>query len=310
MHRPARTALAGATALLATTLVAGALTTTPANAASVRLPSPHVMKTLDAVKDRVLPTENRLPLIGGAPVGLPLSYGGGAVEVTSTNYAIFWDPAQFSYNPTYPTLVKRFLGDLGGSSIFNTVTEYYQTVNGVDQYAKNVSTFGGAFTVTDPFPAGGVTDADLQRVVKEVVAANHLPTGVGNEYLVYTGQGGELANSYCAYHSYVTIAGQNTAYADELYGGQSGCTTPSSPNGNPAADSIINTSSHEIWETITDPNTGDGWTALDGDEGSDQCNFEFGPTDASGADIRINGNPYIVQQEWRNSAAPFGCVMS
>lgn len=310
MHRPARTALAAAAALLATSLVGAALAVTPANAVGVSLPHPHVMKKLDAVKDRVLPTENRLPLIGGAPVGLPLSYGGGAIEVTSTNYAIFWDPADFSYNPRYKTLVSQFLGDLGGSSIFNTVTEYYQTVNGVKQYAKNVSSFGGAYTVTKPFPAGGVTDAALQQVVKEVVAANNLPTGVGNEYLVYTGQGGESAASYCAYHSYVTIGGKNTAYADELYGGQSGCTTPSSPNGNAAADSIINTSSHEIWETITDPNTGDGWVALDGDEGSDECNFEFGPTDASGADIQINGHPYIVQQEWRNSAAPFGCVMS
>ena len=42
--------------------------------------------------------------------------------------------------------------------------------------------------------------------------------------------------------------------------------------------------------TITDPMTGDGWVALDGDEGSDQCNFLFGTTDASGADVHLVGS--------------------
>jgi hypothetical protein len=268
------------------------------------------MATVDQVKDAVLPTENRLPLVGAAPAGLPLSYGGGAVEVTSTNYAIFWDPARYSYNPTYPTLVQRFLGDVGGSSVYNTLTEYYGTVNGVKTPIRNVVAFGGSTFDTTPFPAGGVTDADLQAAVKRAIAANGWPTGIGNNYIVYTGQGGETAASYCAYHSVVAVNGVTTPYADELYGGQSGCTTPTSPNGNPAADSIINTTSHEVWETITDPNLGDGWTALSGDEGSDECNFMFGTTDAGGADLRVNGHGYIVQQEWRNSKSPFGCVMS
>jgi hypothetical protein len=292
-----------------TTLTVAGLTlslTSPANAA---LGASSVKKVM-AKAESVVPTENRLPVVGGTPAGLPLSYGGGPVEVTSKNYAIFWDPASFSYNPNYPTLVQRFLTDLGGSSIYNTLTEYYGTVNGVKTPIKNVATFGGAYFDTSPFPAGGVTDADLQAEVKKIVTANGLPTGIGNEYLVYTGQGGETVASYCAYHGVTTVNGVTTPYADELYGGQSGCTTPSSPNGNPAADSIINTSSHEIWETITDPNVGDGWVAADGDEGSDQCNFLFGTTDASGADIHINGHPYIVQEEWRNSKQPFGCVMS
>jgi hypothetical protein len=302
VRRTSRLAVIGVT-----TLAAAGLTLSISPAANASL-SP--VKKAMALAGSVAPTENRLPLVGGAPAGLPLSYGGGPVEVTSRNYAIFWDPAGFSYNPSYPTLVQRFLTDLGGSSIYNTLTEYYGTVNGVQTPIKNVATFGGAIFDTSPFPAGGVTDADLQAEVRKVVAANNLPTGIGNEYLVYTGQGGELVSSYCAYHGVVSVNGVTTPYADELYGGQSGCTTPSSPNGNPAADSIINTSSHEIWETITDPNVGDGWVAADGDEGSDQCNFLFGTTDASGADIHINGHPYIVQEEWRNSKAPFGCVMS
>ena len=80
-------------------------------------------------------------------------------------------------------------------------------------------------------------------------------------------------------------------------------------NGNPAADSVINTTSHEQWESITDPGTGDGWVAADGDEGSDQCNFEFGAQDSRGADVSMKGDPYIVQEEWSNASSPFGCTM-
>jgi len=266
----------------------------------------HVMTTLRSV----VPTENRWPVIGGFPVGLPLEYGGGQVEVTNHNFAIFWEPPGHASSASYKPLVQRFFQDVGGSQLFNTTTQYYQDINGTQTNIRNVSSFGGSYVDTAPFPAGGVTDADLQAEVKKIVALNNWPTGVGNEYFVYTGPGGETVSTYCAYHSWVSINGAPTPYADEPYGGQSGCTVPSSPNGDPAADSIINTSSHELWETITDPMTGDGWVALDGDEGSDQCNFLFGSQDAGGADVVLNGHGYLVQQEWRNSAAPFGCVMS
>lgn len=296
-------------AVMCASVLALGLAAVPAQARSVA-PPVHVMKRLDAVKATVLPTENRLPLIGGAPVGLPLQYGGGAVQVTNRTFAIFWEPAGHASNATYRPLVTQFLSEIGGTPLFSTTTEYYQGSGASKSVITNTSAFGGSTVDTTPFPASGVTDADLQAAVKRAQAANGWPVGTNNLYLVYTGPGGETVKSYCAYHSVVSINGVSTPYANEPYGGQSGCTTPSSPNNNPAADSIINTSSHELWEAITDPNLGDGWVALTGDEGSDECNFLFGTRDAGGADVRINGHGYIVQKEWRNSRAPFGCVMS
>ena len=302
MHRPARVALLGATALLTAAL---ASTSTPAHAGLLPTPLKGKIKTM-ATHVREGITENRLPLIGGAPVGLPLQYGGGKVEVTNTNYAIFWEPSGHASAPGYQSLITRFFNDVGGSALFNTTTQYYQDLGSGQQSIQNFSTFGGAIIDTTPFPAGGVTDADLQSIVKKY-AGHGYPLDA--EYFVYTGPGGEVVSSYCAYHSYVTISGVTTRYADEPYGGQSGCETPASPNGNAAADSAINTTSHELWESITDPNTGDGWVALDGDEGSDECNFLFGSQDAAGADVYLKGHPYILQEEWDNSAAPFGCTM-
>ncbi len=232
------------------------------------------------------------------------------MQTTNTTFAVFWEPAGHASNATYKPLVTQFLSEVGGTPLFSTTTEYYQGSGATKQTITNTSRFGGQFIDTTPFPAGGVTDADLQASVKRAQAANGWPTGTNNLYLVYTGPGGETVSQYCAYHGITTINGADTPFANEPYGGQSGCTTPSSPNNNPAADSIINTTSHELWEAITDPNLGDGWVATSGDEGSDECNFMFGTTDAGGADLRINGHGYIVQKEWRNTKSPFGCVMS
>jgi hypothetical protein len=306
VRRTPRTALAAVIALgsaLAVTHAAPASAglTTPSVASPVR----HVMRTIGETAEL---REHRLPLIGGAPVGLPLDYHGGEVELTNTNYAIFWEPAGHASSSTYKPLIQRWFQDVGGSPLFDTTTEYYQGSGASQQSVRNVSTFGGSWVDTTPFPAGGITDADVQAAVARAVAANGWPVGIGHEFFVYSGPGGEIVSSYCAYHGSFTLGGRTALYADEPYGGQSGCTVPSSPNGDPAADSAINTTSHEQWETITDPVN--AWYALDGDEGSDQCNFLFGSTDAGGADVRINGHGYIVQQEWRNSLAPFGCVMS
>lgn len=306
MRRTPRTALA------AVVVLGSALAVTHAAPASAGLtagatasPVNHVMRTIGETAQL---REHRLPLIGGAPVGLPLDYHGGDVEVTNTSYAIFWEPAGHASSSTYKPLIQRWFQDVGGSPLFDTTTEYYQGSGATQQYVTNVSAFGGSYVDTTPFPSGGITDADVQAAVARAVAANGWPVGIGKEFFVYSGPGGEVVSSYCAYHGSFTLGGQTALYADEPYGGQSGCTVPSSPNGDPAADSAINTTSHEQWETITDPVN--AWYALDGDEGSDQCNFLFGTTDAGGADVRINGHGYIVQQEWRNSAAPFGCVMS
>lgn len=308
MRRTSRLALAAATAVS----LGSALALTSASPASAGLASltpdtavNHAMRTIAATTEL---REHRLPLIGGAPVGLPLDYHGGAVEVTNTSYAIFWEPAGHASSPTYQPLIKQWFGDVGGSPLFNTTTEYYQGSGATQTYVRNSSAFGGSYVDTTPFPAGGITDADVQAAVGRAVKAKGWPVGIGNEFFVYSGPGGEVVSSYCAYHGSFTLNGATALYADEPYGGQSGCTVPQSPNGDPAADSAINTTSHEQWETITDPVN--AWYALDGDEGSDQCNFLFGSTDPSGADVRINGHGYIVQEEWRNSAAPFGCVMS
>ena len=253
------------------------------------------------------------PIVGALPlgVGLPLQYGGGPVEVTNTSYAIFWEPTTGpQVAPGYNALINRYFADISGSALFGTTTQYYQTVNGANQAIQNASTFGGSTVDTTPYPDGDLTDADVQAEVARVMKAKGWTGGIGHEFFIYTNPGAITLTNFCAYHGFFSSGGTDVLYANQLYGNQNGCQPPSSPNGNPAADGVIDATSHEHWETITDPLVGSGWTAFTGDEGSDQCNHTYGPTDASGADVTLHGHPYILQREWSNTPLLFGCVMS
>ncbi len=254
-----------------------------------------------------------------------LQYNGGPVEASgSTNYAIFWEPSLTasvnSVTPTYNSLITRFLQDIGGSGLYGVATQYYQVTGGVTQNIVNSASFGGSYVDTSTYPGPALTDLQIQAEVTKVMAAKGWTGGIGHEFFVFTAKnevscaGAECSNAvFCAYHSSFTSGSQEILYADQPYTGTTpaGCNTPSSPNGDLDADSTINVVSHELMETVTDPSVGNSnyaWLDSSGAEIGDKCNFVFGPTDASGADLHVNGHPYIVQQEWSNRAA--GCSMS
>ena len=250
-----------------------------------------------------------------------LQYQGGPVEAAgSTNYAIFWEPALWSVSATYNSLIQRFFQDIGGSTLYGVATQYYQVVNGVTTNIANSSTFGGAYVDTSLYPGPVLTDSEIQSEVTKAMAAKGWTGGIGHEFFVFTAKGEiscsgvECSNAiFCAYHSSFTSGTQTILYADQPYTGTTpaGCNAPTSPNNDPDADSTINVISHELMETVTDPAVGASnyaWIDSSGNEIGDKCNFTFGPTDASGADLVANGHPYIVQQEWSNKAG--ACSMS
>ena len=254
-----------------------------------------------------------------------LNYQGGPVEnAGTTNYAIFWEPTLTAsanpVSPTYNSLLSRFLTDVGGSSIYGVASQYYQVSGGVTQTIANSSTFGGSYVDTSMYPGPTLLDSDIQAAVTRAMAAKGWTGGIGHEFFVFTAKNEVSCTSafcsnayYCAYHSSFTSGSQEILYANQPYTNTlpTGCSAPTSPNGDSDADSTINVVSHELMETVTDPSVGDGryaWTDSSGQEIGDKCNFTFGPTDASGADLHANGHPYIVQSEWSNRAA--GCSMS
>jgi len=188
-------------------------------------------------------------------------------------------------------------------------------------------------------------DAQLRAEINSVVTANHLPINFSHIYELYLPKHvescfnpGPTTNAknactinfqpsaaFCAYHSQ---APNGTIYANlpfPIYLSGAGFTCGTnvnfpgiieSPNGNPDGDTVLNPTSHETNEAITDPDVSTGWFDSSGFENGDECNFIFGTTQgASGAFFNqvINGHHYLTQEEFSNSSffnSGGGCLQS
>jgi hypothetical protein len=205
-------------------------------------------------------------------------------------------------------------------------------------------------------------DAQITAEIQNVITALHLPSDYHHEYVMltpkhvascfYPGSTASKTNvctidhypsaAYCAYH---TMFGPlypvtGTVYANmpyPIYHSPVGFTcgtdagghgTIESPNFNGSASSMdadveVSPLSHEIMESITDPNTTNGWFDNIGNENGDDCAYVFGNgtwTDLFGTPGKlynqtINGDHYITQEEfsnadWFHTDGAGGCVRS
>jgi hypothetical protein len=192
-------------------------------------------------------------------------------------------------------------------------------------------------------------DAQITAEIQHVTTALGLLSDYNHEYVMITPKhvescfnAGSTTNTknvctinhypsagYCAYH---TMFGPDypvsgTVYANmpyPIYHSPVGFTcgtdagghgTIESPNFNGSASSTdadveVSPLSHEIMESITDPNTTNGWFDGIGNENGDDCAYVFGNgtwTDMLGGtpgsfyNQSINGGHYITQEEFSNA---------
>lgn len=179
-----------------------------------------------------------------------------------------------------------------------------------------------------------VDDAQLQAEVDKVSAANGLPHDLSHIYVLYLPKhvescflpgsststaGGQACTinyeptaAYCAYHSDDTNSAVYANMAYPIYASPVGYTcgsdavfsTVQTPNSNADADTEISPTSHEISESITDPDTETGWYDSTGNEVGDDCAYIYGATrGTSGAYYNqvINGGHFLTQEEFSNS---------
>ena len=274
-----------------------------------------------------------------------VTYHGGPVLHSSGVFAIFWVPPGYALPNGYAQTVTQYFTDVAHdsflpSNVFGADTQYYDVTKGVKKFASYSVVFHGSNVDTRAFPKSGcpnyvldtkagskskvcLTDAQVQAEVKSVITSHSLPTGIGNQYFLFTPPG--VANckaakpahtrgcfdpiqqdGYCAYHSHVTVSGHAVLYAMLPYEASTGvCWSGQSPNGNDG-DSVVNTASHEQNESITDP-LGTGWYDSAGNEIGDKCHLVFGGAVGSTSTGRmynevINGHGYWLQEVWSNRA--------
>lgn len=277
---------------------------------------------------------DRPALRGDAATTNNLPYRGGPVMHQPTIYPIFWLPDGYHFHApnnansddTYEGLVTQFLTDLGGSDLSGLLTQYYDRHGHISGQLD----IGDGIVDTTPFPddRGSVSRPLLNSDIKAEILSDASDESWQNnqgetEFVVYTPYDLQVCtdpvpgraqsctyrpgikNGRCGYHSYFTDQSQRYIFA-VITDGASFChawqnriTDDTAPNGDVYADIAVDVTSHELFESFTDPYL-NAWAATIDDEIGDKCSSFIGPIDDNGGDILLNGDEYIVQKEWSN----------
>jgi len=209
----------------------------------------------------------------------------------------------------------NFLSDLG-SSDFIHITDQYVGTKAENRYTvgQEAAAFG-----TLPHILSGANIVSLVHLVAKAIGGNgyshiyHLYLAPGQDVCLGSGFCYSPDNfttfAFCAFHGFVTFRDiGHILFTVDPYQNVDGCRVAQpSPNG-PVVDSLAAILSHEVFETITDPDL-NAWynrTSLDlfGAEIGDECqNATF-----NYASVEINGKSYEVQPEYANNL--HGCAFS
>lgn len=292
------------------------------------------------------------PTIDPSCASLMTNTGPGPVQHSEQDYLVFWGPSG-SFPANYVTGMQSFLSGLAAQDYstghttgptgnpLSVLQQYYDSSGpgGATRFIPLAIQNAGTIMDTDPYPNGGhsctdssqgynptdcVTGDDIQSELESYIAAHGDPTGVGVEYFVLTppsvGSCDDststscFASQYCAWHTFDPGDG-NFTYADIPYATNvSGCDQGANLN-NDGTDAVVTGFSHELAETMTDPEI-NAWQGSGGgsDEIGDKCAYQYvvgglagdttGLPAPSGTpyDITLGGRNYLLQMEFNNSA--------
>lgn len=249
-----------------------------------------------------------------------------------------FDPSVANGIGNYETVLTNFFNDISPSTYYSIVGQYAGKCGSnscLVQNARNAVRIGGTFVDTrayahaDGTNAAGsdsdpLLDTDIQHEIQLLINQFGLSDGVNTEFFVYVGDGIQecqgdpkkgaectflnpaeaSGQTFCAYHSAFTDANGNDAVyafmADDI--GLSGCeegVVSNSPNGQISSDREVVITTHELFESVSDP-LSNAWVSSGAQEIGDNCNQDVGTTQSDGSNVVLNGARFVVQQIWSN----------
>jgi Phosphate-induced protein 1 conserved region/Bacterial Ig-like domain (group 3) len=246
--------------------------------------------------------------------GNQIQYWGGPVMLGTNHVYVIW---YGTFDSGTMGILSTLLGSMGGSPYFNINTGYFDSSG--NSISNSVSMMA---SVQNNYSRGkSLRSSDIGGIVSDTLSGGLLPLDSSNGiYMVLTA--GDVAVSgfgsqFCGYHSVETFSNSQVHYAfigNPAPSHLSNCAAQQSksPNNNPGADAMASTMSHELEETITDPDL-DAWYDAGGNEVADKCAWTFGTTytvaNGSIANMNLGGNNYLIQQDWVNASGGF-CALS
>jgi hypothetical protein len=227
---------------------------------------------------------------GTASTSVDMTLHGGNVLVANKTMAIFW--GSWGSPGDIISGIDSFFSGWGGSGMAGDSTEYYGTTNG---NVTSASTYLGHVIDSSTAPKRALTTSGAVSEACKITGNNPDPNAL---YLIYTSTGAGHVN-YCAWHSWGTCsngAQVQVAYMPNITG-IAGC-DPSTDitTQSEGLAAVVNVTSHELSETITDPR-GAGWFDSGNAENGDKCAWSFHN------DVTLsNGSKWKLQMEWSNNA--------
>ena len=260
-------------------------------------------------QDSTLTTHDQTKVRNDAAVSWPrIGYHFGPVLLGTTNIYYIWY-GNWAGN-TATSILTDLASTIGGSPYFNINTTYYsQPLFGAKSYVSNSVHFAGS--INDNYSLGKtLTNAQILTVVTNALNAGKLPKDLHGVYFVLTSadvtESGGFCTSFCGWHNHASIGGSDIKYSfignpDQCPSACSAAGGAATPNGNLGADGMASIISHELEETVTDPDI-NAWFDLFGQENADKCAWTFGTTytTASGAtaNMKLGARDFLIQQNW------------
>mmetsp|Transcript_7557 Transcript_7557/g.10684 ORF Transcript_7557/g.10684 Transcript_7557/m.10684 type:complete len:461 (+) Transcript_7557:99-1481(+) len=254
--------------------------------------------------------------------GEDISYHGGLIMTGTVNaYNIYYG----DINNSTKALMNYFTANLGSSSWYNTLTSYYQIVDGVKTFVSKSLVYKKSVDVVATKTTISVND--IINIILTLFNAGKLPVDSNGVYTLFF-RGDITATwttntllywlvDFCGYHGAFRITNgpiiKFMVIGDPSYAGANGeaceqirfSDPGGTANNNLGADSMVSVYAHEMAETITNYN-GAWYFNSNGNENGDACYWDFG--DYSGNSNMVAGTKrFLVQQMWVPTK---GCVMS
>jgi len=253
-------------------------------------------------------------------LGTNINYHDGLVMERTHNVYFIWY-GNWSGHPA-TTILPQFIRDINGSTYQDIDNTYFDNSLHI---TSNLTMSSQAF---DSYSQGtSLSDSSVQAIVNRALSLGQLPVDASGIYYVLTspdvsetsGFCATGSTGYCGWHTHASLHSADIKYS--FVGNPDRCPSlceaqQTSPNGSVAADSMANVMSHELSETLTDPDTHTGWWRASSPfnlEMGDLCAWNFGTEfhapNGSFANITLNGRDYLIQQLYSNSGSG-SCAMS